>query len=329
MRPLLNLLPVAFDPSVDLLLNQIGHYQRRGAPILLPDRVYTHPVVQLGDDPAETKLAWQQIGDVYWHYPVLREKPVATVLLRHGDPRMVGDFGPHILAAVQYVGAGRTGFVGFDGTWRWRKYGEAVFDRFWVQTARYLVQGKRLGGTRRAMLTTEGDQFALGDVVTVSARLFTERFEPLIADEVVAGFEVEGRTGTFPLTASRDNPGWFEGRFVPDRVGGYRLSLAIPSSASEKVTEVTREISVARPNIEIIRPQMEETALRRLAEDSFGGRYFRVDEANQVPALIPDVSEKTTIKSRPTMLWDNGYVLALLVVLAGGEWALRKLNRLL
>ncbi len=48
-----------------------------------------------------------------------------------------------------------------------------------------------------------------------------------------------------------------------------------------------------------------------------------------MPALIPDVSEKTTIRSRPTMLWDNGYVLALLVLLAGGEWALRKLNRLL
>ena len=328
MRPLLNLLPVRFDPSVDLLLNQIGHYQRKAWSILLPDRVYTHPVVQLGDDPVATKLAWQQIGDVYWHYPVLREKPVATVLLRHGDPRMQNDFGPNILAAVQYVGAGRTGFVGFDGTWRWRKYGEAVFDRFWVQMARHLVQGKRLGGTRRAMLTTEGDQFSLGDVVTVSARLLTERFEPLAVEEVIAGFEVEGRTGTFALSAARDNPGWFEGRFVPDRVGSYRLSLAI-SSSSEKVTEVTREISVARPNVEIIRPQMEETALRRLAEDSFGGRYFRVDEANQVPELIPDVSEKTTIRSRPTMLWDNGYVLALLVMLVGGEWALRKMNRLL
>ena len=179
------------------------------------------------------------------------------------------------------------------------------------------------------MLTTEGYQFSLGDVVTVSARLLTERFEPLTAEEVIAGFEVEGRTGTFALSAARDNPGWFEGRFVPDRVGSYRLSLAISSSSSEKVTEVTREISVARPNVEIIRPQMEETALRRLAEDSFGGRYFRVNEANQVPGLIPDVSEKTTIRSRPTMLWDNGYVLALLVMLAGGEWALRKMNRLL
>ena len=329
LKPLHDLLPVTLDPEADLLLNEIGHYQLSGSAMAIPPTSYGHPVMKQADDPVSTKLTWQGIGDIYWHYPVLREKPVATVLVRHGSPRMRNSFGRHVLAAVQFVGTGRTGFLGFDGTWRWRRYGVEVFDRFWVQLIRYLAEGKLLGGTRRGMLLTDSNQYSIGDAVTVTARLFDRQYKPLTDDQVIAQHRVDGDKGDFVMSALRDRPGWFEGRFVPDRTGSYRLSLKMADPDSSDLTEIVREIRVTRPNIEILRPQMDRDKLMALAQQSHGGRYFEVDEAASVPALIPDLHEEIPIRSRPTALWDNWKTLVLLLALLSVEWGVRKWNRLL
>lgn len=328
-KPLVDLLPVALDPEADLVLNQIGHYQLRGAPLEIPDASFGHPVMRLADDPVSTKLLWQGIGDVYWHYPVLREKPVATVLMRHGDPRMRNSYGAHVLAAVQFVGAGRTGFLAFDTTYRWRRHGEILFNRFWVQLVRYLAEGKLLGGTRQVMLQIENDQVSLGEAVSVTARLLNERFEPIQRDEATATFQIEGERQEFTLGARRDRPGWFEGRFVPDRTGAYRVSVRLPGLDARGDGEVSREVRVSRPNVEVLRPQMDRGELIALAEGSAGGRYFELDEMSELAALIPDLHEEVPIRSRPTTLWDNGWTLLGLVGLLSLEWFLRKWNRLL
>lgn len=329
LKPLHDLLPVTLDPEADLLLNQIGHYQLSASAFEIPQAAYAHPVLRLADEAVSTKLAWQGISDVYWHYPVLREKPVATVLMRHGHPRMKNAFGGHVLAAVQFVGAGRTGFLGFDSTWRWRRFGPELYDRFWVQLVRYLSEGKLLGGSKRATLLVENEHPVLGEAVTVTARLLDARFEPLSSDEVSAQYSVEDQKTDFPLVARRDRPGWFEGRFVPDRVGSYRIRLALPGVAAGDSAEVEREVLVSRPNLEILHPQMNKAALMTIAEQSQGGRYWEIDEVEALPGVIPDLHEEIPVRSRPTTLWDNWKVLTLLVSFLSLEWAVRKWSRLL
>lgn len=329
LKALHDLLPVSLDPEADLVLNEVGHYQLSGAPLKIPSTAYGHPVMKLADDPTSTKLAWQGVGDIYWHYPVLREKPVATVLMRHGHPRMRNSYGAHVLAAVQFVGAGRTGFLAVDGSWRWRRYGVELFDRFWVQLIRYLAEGKLLGGTKRGMLLTEADQYSLGEAVTVTARLFDTQYKPLRRDQVLAQYDLDGEKGDFVLTARRDRPGWFEGRFVPYRTGSYHISLKMVDPKTSDLLEIGREIRVARPNIEILRPQMDRAKLMTLAEQSHGGRYFEVDEAAALPGLIPDLHEEIPIRSRPRTLWDHWITLVVLLTLLSVEWGVRKWNRML
>ncbi len=327
LAPLRALLPVTPDPDVDLILNQIGFYQSTGAPVEIPEAAYGHPILQLADDPVSTRIAWQGIGDVHWHYPVLRAKPAATVLMRDGDPRMRNAYGGHVLAAIQFVGAGRSGFIGFDGTWRWRKYGTEIFDRFWVQFVRYISEGKLLAGTHRGMLLTDRDQFSIGETVPVTARLLNERYEPLTKDECDAHYRAEGQQGTFALRAQPRRAGWFEGQFVPDRSGAYHLSVTL--GAPDDPVDITREIRVSRPNIEILNPQMDRARLEVLSENSAGGRYFEVDELDQLAAMVPDLHEEVAIRSRPVTLWDRWTTLVWLVGLLSLEWAVRKLYHLL
>ncbi len=60
-----------------------------------------------------------------------------------------------------------------------------------VQQIRFLAEGRLLGGTKRGMLQTHSDEYSLGEVVNVTARLFNSRYEPLRVDEVRADFVVE------------------------------------------------------------------------------------------------------------------------------------------
>jgi hypothetical protein len=329
LETLWRLLPVTHDPDVDLVLNRQGHYQTKGFPVEIPESSFGHPVLQMAEDPASTLLAWRGVGDVHWHYPVLRAKPAATVLMRNSDPKNQNAYGAHILAAVQFAGAGRTGFVGLDGTSRWRARSKQLFDRFWVQMVRYLAEGKLFGGSKRGLIVTDSDQFSMGESVTVTARLFDKRFEPLQRGEVEANVTVGGESGAFTLTAKPGQPGWYEGRFVPDRVGLYRVGLRISDDPSSVGDEITKDIRVTRPNLEMLRPAADREALMTLAQRSAGGRYFDVDDVAQLPSIIPDMHEEISIRSRPTNLWDNGYMLALLVSLLGIEWGVRKWRHLL
>ncbi len=328
-RAIHDLLPVTLDPEADLVLNQVGHYQTTPSRIEIPEASYAHSVMRLADDAVATKLAWSGMGEVYWHFPVLREKAVANVLMRHGNARMRNSFGGHVLAAVQYVGAGRTGFLGFDSMWRWRRHGEESYNRFWIQLVRYLSEGRLLGGSKRATLLVENERPSLGEAVNVSARLLDTRFQPLGRDRIEARVEIDGERKEFTLTGQADRPGWYAGRFVPDRVGNYRFSVRLPATSTEEQVVTERDVIVSRANLEILNPRMNRAGLVALAEQSEGGRYWEIDEAFGIPGEIPDLHEEIPVRSRPKALWDNGIVLAVLVGLMSLEWALRKWNRLL
>ncbi len=328
LSSLVDLLPVTPNPDADLILNRVGHYQRREFGVEVPPAALSHTVMRAADDEASSRLSWQGRGGVFWHFPVLRAKPVATVLMQHTDPAMQNQFGPHVLCATQFVGAGRTGFLAFDGTWRWRQSGAEAFARYWVQMLRFLAEGKLFRGDQRGAILTEGSEFPIGEAVSVAARLLTSGFEPLAQEDVSA--TVKGDDGATDLRLIRrlDQPGMYEGRFVPKSAGAYRISLA-PPGADPSTGTLTRDIRVVRPNLELARPQMDRANLMSLAAVSDGGRYMEVDELMQIPPLIADRHEVTTTKSRPTTLWDRWWTLALLAGLLTLEWAGRKWNRLL
>ena len=329
LQPLLALLPVTLDPEADLILNRIGHYQQQPWPMIVPEASAGHPALRMADDPAGNRLAWQGIGDIYWHYPVLREKPVAAVLLVHGDPRMANTYGPHVLAATQFVGAGRSAFLAFDGTWRWRRYGPEVFYGFWVRMLRYLVEGKLLGAAGRGLILTDADACRLGEAVAVTARAYDRQFNPLDADELTASYRVDDLRREFTLGRASDRAGWFEGSFVPDRTGNYEISLQLPAADPAGPVTVRREVQVVRPNLEILQPQMHRDELVALASMLDQGHYYEIDEADRIPQAVPDRRESATVRSRPRPLWDNGWVLVVLIGLLSGEWVLRKWSRLL
>ncbi len=330
-RTLVDLLPVSLNPSeADLILNELGHFQLTSWPVLIPPAAANHPVLALTEVPGESEAIWSQLGGVYWHYPPSRAKPVADVLLRHSNPRMRDSDGGHVLLALQYYGSGRTGYLGFDTTWRWRRYGEQFFNRFWVQLIRHLVKGKLLSGQKRGLIQVERERYAVGEAATIEARLLDTRHLPLDRPEVEARISRNGEPIDAAILAPQaDRPGWYRGQFVPTQVGTFTVQIELPGGDGVEPATVRGEVRVGQPDLEFRRTELDRSSLEVLAAQSAGGRYLDIDEVDRLPEMIPNRTTTLTLSGQPVRLWDGWWTWILLVGFLGTEWAMRKRARLL
>ena len=328
-RAIVELLPVAVDAGEsDLMLNEMGHFQPAAWPPSIPPPAAAHPVLAMSDDALESRRIWSALPGVYWHYPVQRLKPAATLLLESGDPRTRGPRGPAVLLATHFAGTGRTGFLAFDGTWRWRLQGDRCFNRFWIQLLRHLVEGRLAGEDRRGMVRAERDRYQTGETVIIEARLAEDLAGPGAPAELQATVDREGHdVVSVALSAQPGREGWYRGHFQAGEPGRYGIRLNLPSPA---VGPAPRgEVRVVRPDLEFREVSLDKASLRLLASQSAGGQYLEVDEAGRLADLIPSRRTSTVVPGSIVPLWDRWWVLALIVGLLAAEWTLRKRLNLL
>ena len=84
----------------------------------------------------------------------------------------------------------------------------------------------------------------------------------------------------------------------------------------------------------VLLPRLEDESLsqnvkglKELARDT-GGQYLALEEAEQIPALLPDQGEEFLVDERLKTLWDQAWVFFLLAGLLAAEWLTRKLFKL-
>jgi len=220
---LTGLLPVILDlDRADMPGSGIGYGGYFTTPWrMVPEpAALTHPCTRFGSDPRRVReLVWDRLPPFYWFFPVLKAKPGATVLAVHGDPgEVVEPYGPRPIIAVQRYGGGNVLFSAADETHRWRDVAEPIFDRFWVQTVRFLLEGRHSGKRRRFRIYLDREIAGLGDAVQITAQVFTESYGPLEAGNVEvkirhvsADTEGDGEDEIVELSAIPGKDGHFSG----------------------------------------------------------------------------------------------------------------------
>lgn len=323
LQDLVSIFPVAPDPESEVRLSEAGTYRNRALPLDIPDESRASPLLALGGDPDANTRIWRGLSGAWWYLPVQREKQLASVLLRGRDAR-----GSPLLMAVQPFGSGRTAFLGFESTWRWRATGERYFNRFWIQTIRYLAQARRQGAARRGVLTVDRDAVGVGDYVKIEAQVLDPSFAPWHEPTVPATLEfAAGGPRDIVLQSIPGREGWFAGRALCDREGAAVIRVALPGDDAS--AGMRKHIRVYRPDIELNTLRMQSETLTRLAEDT-GGRFVTLTDAGNLPALIGSGSEvRPPVRIGSTELWDRGWVLATLAGLLAIEWILRRRSQLL
>ncbi len=323
-QDMVDLLPVRVGGLSMLDIESLMMTHSQSWPLKLTAAGADHVMMRLDADAQTNRRMWESMPGVYWSFPARSAVPGASVLVEHIDPRLRTREGPRPLLVAGQYGPGRTVFMGFSGTWRWRKLGEAYFDRFWVQAVRYLVEGRLLGEQKRGRLATDREVYSIGSRVQVTARLYDADYQPLTA----ASVEVELRSPRalpepFTLQAVANQAGRYEASLMASRLGLNEIMLRLDAEPGAPPVTIARQFRVEAPQVELADPRLDRTTLADLASRT-RGRYLDIDQADRIAALIPDRLQTLVVPGKPIELWDTSRLLILLVALLAVEWALRK-----
>ena len=294
------------------------------------ERGLSHPIFQFANDPTQNRRILDSLPGMYWHFPVTRPKPGAVVLARHGDPRMTNQYGGHVLVATQLFGRGRTAFVGFDSTYRWRYLDEDYFDGFWARLVDHAGRAKLLGGRYPFRLTADRDSYQVGDQI----RLRTQFVRPGDVDPsmttLAATLETGGAPATeFALHASPDTPGAFTAAITADHAGPHLVRVwPTPSiDIAAGATPASLPFNVRDSQPERDRPQLDRATLQAVADASTGGQYFALADAARAADVFQTGAVELQLEARES-LWDAPLLAMLLLSALILEWSLRKKYRL-
>ncbi len=326
-----DLLPVMLGDVGGMEVDSLLSTNNREWPLRIVRANVDQPIMRFFNDAAQTSEQWKKLPGTYWSFPAMAPKPAARVLIEHSDPNLMrNDVARPLLVSGQF-GSGRTAYLGFDGTWRWRTKGldGEFFKRFWIQTTRYLVEGRSLAGKRRGVVEAERFRYQIGDRVRLSARLKAQDFSPLAEENITATIQLPGGgESEIDFRPVDGQPGTYEALFAAVQQGPHRVSIALAGEGAETV-ELDTNFSVTLPLKEVQQAWLDSGRLQTLAADS-GGQYFDPAAAlGGLVAALPDRVTRFTDESKPFHVWDNRIALLLLVGLLTLEWALRKRFKLL
>ncbi len=319
--PLEDLLPVVLDSSG---LSTFDSTQREFRP-LLEEPTNPHEILRLHGDPAINRRLWEDpeegLRGFYWHAPVAKAKPGATVLLRHPWERSQQTGETHPLLVLGYYPSGRTMFLAVDATWMWRyHYGDRYHETFWRNAIRWLALGRLKSGDRRYRIETSRSSYDIEDRVVFEARVLDEDFRPSQRpSQKVYWSGPEGSIQEIELALSRDRAGAYRGGLQVDRPGLYRAWIQV---GGQRVSAT--EFEVRLPSRENADPSPNPQAMRLLASKT-GGRALDLANVALLADEFPGGEERREpISSRLEDAWDNWTTLLAALGLLSAEWILRK-----
>lgn len=326
----LRMLPVAADPGLYRSNAEVALSAREPWNLELTDAGGLDQIFQFTADPGRNREILASLPGMYWHFPVTRAKPGATVLARHGDPRMRNAFGRHVLLAMHRYGPGRTVFVGFDSTYRWRYLHEEYFDGFWARLIDRVGRGKALGGRYPFTLSTDKAEYRTGDRVTVRARAIDSSEGGKVVTDLRGEIELAGQPPTplelMPLAAQPDVA---EGSFPVAEAGTYTLRVLpgnVATVGDPSVRPATLTLRVEPASNELDRPKLDRALLDDVARAS-GGSLVELADYEEVPDAFKVRQVGRQLEYRDE-LWDAPIVFGSLMVLLTLEWVLRKRARM-
>jgi hypothetical protein len=286
------------------------------------------PIFEFHPEPIRNRAILTSLPGMYWSFPVTRARPGATVLARHGDPRMQNQHGRHVLLASQLYGPGRTVFLGFDSTYRWRYLSEDYFDGFWARLIDRVGRNKALGGRFPFQVHLGKSGYRVGEQVAVGVR-FTEAAAVAEASGLVAELEVAGQPPE-PLRFERapDDTDLLTATFLADKAGAYtlRISPATTADAGAAVRVSTTTFRVEPPRREVDEPSLNRPLLNDIARVT-KGRVFDFTTVDQLDDAIATREVTQTLEDREE-LWDAPLLYATIVLGLTAEWVLRKIFRM-
>lgn len=308
-----------------------------------------HNIFRLTPDEGESTAIWQRLAPMFWWAEGYRLKPLAEVLAVHprkkADFRDAGQDPRHPLVAQQFVGSGRSLFFGFEESWRWRfREDEVWFNKFWIQTVRYLSRSRLNRTTLRLDRQTA---YRLGEPIKVTVKFPDAgpvggkdgiKIGPKTEVKVIVEHKPKDRPDakgeaeiqTMQLSKIEGSRA-YEAMLTRTREGKYRFWLSTPDVSKEDPTgqKPSAEAVVELPPGELDRLRMNREELKAAAETTDGG-FYTLASADQLLEELPGgVRVSLSTPKPPWVVWNHFLIFLLVLAALSAEWVLRKRKHLL
>jgi len=323
----LRVLPVVSDPGLYQSSADVQLSSREMWNLELTPEGEADTIFRFAEEPSRNREILASLPGMYWHCPVTRAKPGATVLARHGDPRMHNSYGRHVLFATQRYGPGYTVFIGFDSTYRWRYLHEEYFDGFWARLVDRVGRNKALGGRYPFILTTDKAAYRPGDQVTLRAQWIEESGSTptdLRGEVEVPG----GQPIAIELQPVADKEGTVEATFPVEESGPYLVRIVPATTDGDlgALRPATLDFRVDPRSQELDKPAIDRALLDDVARAG-GGQLFTLADYRQIADSFKIKRVERVLEYRDE-LWDAPILFSLLLVCLTAEWILRKRSRM-
>jgi len=317
--PLEEVLPLQLSDRGDAALPAVSS---RGMNLVgLSPAGESHPVMQLAPALDETRKRWNAAPALASIFPLGGPRPGATVLAVTGGAGGAA----RALVAVQRYGEGRSMVFTGEAAWRWRMLlpsSDRSYETFWRQAVRWLALPApdpiAIGLPAGA---SPGETLPLRIAVRNAA--FVAQPDALVDVRVTApDGRIEQLRAAVPSSANvGEDDGRYVARFRPDQPGVYRVS-AEARRGSTTLGSASAALLVGGADLEMTDPRLNLQVLQRIALGSGG----RVIAAGDGPALLEALSAGVPAARIAVThdLWHNGWSFAVIVVLLGAEWILRR-----
>lgn len=311
--PMAKMLPIKKAPS---LLPDEGTF-----PVSLTEDGLAHPVFQTKDGELDSLPAVLSL------YPGATPTPGASVLANASGPN-----GPTPLIVLQRYGQGKIVVLMTDSLWRWQLEPgkDKSYTLFWNQLLAWLAPQEDKSGPFTLDLYASEERVFLGDSMTLNARVGSSGAAPQAEVKVEVEepggrkipFNMERRT--IPTTTGQPVLGY--GTDFNPKIPGLYTAIARATLDGKPVQSEPYTFFV-KPFTPETNPKPARADLLQAISRASQGRFCEKAEIDQVLSALTFKAEQTE-RVIYNSLWNNPWMLGLMVLLLTIEWLTRRLRNM-
>ena len=315
-NPIASLLPVKW--------NEDGPKRLAPQALRLTERGLATPALFLHPSAERSAELWGYVPKPGWVAPT-EALPGTDVYLEATLDEKGEESVPLLVSRT--VGAGKTLYAGFDGTWRWRfEVADKYHQRYWHQIASWIMETPFAVSDEFVAIDPGASTYRPGESAALRIRVRDREGKPL--DDPKAEVEAliwrEGKiVATVPMKTDPDSGGLFRGETPALSPGEHQVTVRVDGLFEENELRSKVEFLVREPESpELATLICKEDLLRDVAKLS-GGSYLREEQIGRLNDLLKPISSGRLVK-KEIALWQSYWWFVPIILLLGLELFLRK-----
>jgi hypothetical protein len=283
-----------------------------------------HPILQIsGSDPAAQNV-WAKLPPIVSTASRITFWPNSDLLASASSESGVNPSQnlAEPLIAVRSYGKTKSAVLFAKEMWRWdlmmTRFGENnnVYSQIINNVARWVEASANI---KRVRLHLEKQTFHLGEEVAFSVDVFDQDYHP--ASEATVTLTVRDEKSVHDVLAQKVADGKYSALFYPESTGDHILT-AQASVDNSIIGSDTLLFTVGEYSTELTSTELRQTFLKSLAKAG-GGSYVSPDSLQVVAEKLHAQPIQRNFVQQ-FALWNNSYVLIIIILLLSAEWFIRK-----